>query len=78
MSRASGARITLASYEEMLGGSPREQAELDIRQLQPYPNHPFTLYQGERLEQMVESISRHGVLEPVLVWKREKDRKSVV
>ena len=25
MSRASGARITLASYEEMLGGSPREQ-----------------------------------------------------
>ena len=44
MSRASGARITLASYEEMLGGSPREQAELDIRQLQPYPNHPFTIY----------------------------------
>ena len=75
MNRASGARITLASYEEMLGGdfreNEREQTELDIRQLQPYPNHPFTLYKGERLEQMVESISRHGVLEPVLVWKRE-------
>jgi len=64
------ARITLSSYEEMLGGGFKEQTELEIRQLQPYPNHPFTLYQGERLEQMVESVSKHGVLE-VLVWKEQ-------
>ena len=64
-------RITLASYEEMLGGETKGQEELEIRQLQPYPNHPFTLYQGERLEQMVKSIAAHGILEPVLVWKNQ-------
>lgn len=65
-------RITLASYEEMLGGEIRRQPEeLEIGQLQPYPNHPFTLYSGERLEQMVKSIAAHGILEPVLVWKNQ-------
>ena len=72
MSKAAGTRITLTNYEEMLGGEIRRQPEeLEIRQLQPYPNHPFTLYEGERLEQMAGSISKHGVLEPVLVWKRQ-------
>lgn len=71
MSKAAGTRITLTSYEEMLGGGLKEQTELEIRQLQPYPDHPFTLYEGERLEQMAGSISKHGVLEPVLVWKRQ-------
>lgn len=33
----------------------------------PYPNHKFRLYQGERLDDMVESIKRHGVMQPILV-----------
>ena len=29
--------------------------------------HPFRLYEGERLEDMVQSIRDHGVLNPVIV-----------
>lgn len=37
----------------------------------PFHNHPFRLYEGERLEDMVESIREHGVLNPVIVQKAE-------
>jgi len=35
--------------------------------LQPYHNHRFELYTGERLEDMVESIRENGVLSPIIV-----------
>lgn len=42
---------------------------LPIDSIRPFRNHPFRLYEGERLEDMVESIREHGVLSPVIVWK---------
>ena len=44
---------------------------LQIESIQPFHNHPFHLYEGERLEDMVESIKEHGVLNPVIVLKTE-------
>ena len=35
----------------------------------PFHNHPFRLYEGKRLDDMVESIREHGVLIPVIVQK---------
>ena len=31
--------------------------------------HPFHLYEGERLEDMIASVKEHGVLNPVIVQK---------
>ena len=42
---------------------------LPIDSISPFRNHPFRLYEGERLEDMVESIREHGILNPVIVWK---------
>ena len=42
------------------------ESNLKISQLQPYPNHPFALYEGKRMADMVESIRIHGVLTPIL------------
>lgn len=42
---------------------------LPIDSIRPFRNHPFRLYNGERLEDMVESIREHGVLSPVIVWQ---------
>lgn len=42
---------------------------LPIDSICPFRNHPFRLYEGERLEDMVESIREHGILNPVIVWK---------
>lgn len=45
--------------------------ELSIESIKPFHNHPFRLYEGERLEDMVESIKEYGVLNPVIVLKTE-------
>ncbi|WP_373207014.1 ParB N-terminal domain-containing protein [Coprococcus phoceensis] len=37
----------------------------------PFHDHPFKLYQGERLDDMVESIREHGILTPVIVRKKD-------
>ena len=45
--------------------------EIEIKLLENYHNHPFTLYEGKRLEDMVESIKENGVLNPIIVLKKE-------
>lgn len=42
---------------------------LDIDVIKPFRHHPFHLYEGERLDDMVESIKEHGILNPVIVRK---------
>ena len=40
-----------------------------VDKIEPFHEHPFKLYQGERLDDMVESIKEHGILTPVIVRK---------
>ena len=42
---------------------------LPVDQIKPFHGHPFKLYQGERLDDMVDSIREHGILAPVIVRK---------
>lgn len=42
---------------------------LDINVIRPFHDHPFHLYEGERLDDMVESIKEHGILNRVIVRK---------
>lgn len=46
-------------------GNQLKQVPLDM--LVPYHNHKFKLYEGERLEDMVNSIKENGVLTPIIV-----------
>ncbi len=41
--------------------------QIPVDMLVPYHNHQFTLYQGERLDDMVESIKTNGVMTPIVV-----------
>ena len=45
---------------------------LPVDEIKAFHDHPFHLYQGERLDDMVESIREHGVLNPVIVRKKGK------
>ncbi|BFL48216.1 ParB N-terminal domain-containing protein [Lactonifactor longoviformis] len=42
---------------------------LPIDSIRPFRNHPFRLYEGERLDDMVDSIREYGILNPVIVWQ---------
>ena len=44
---------------------------LPVGKIQPFHDHPFHLYEGERLEDMVASVKEHGILNPVIVQKTE-------
>lgn len=46
-----------------------QNIELDL--LENYHDHPFTLYTGKRLNDMVESVKENGILNPIIVLKKE-------
>ena len=47
--------------------------EIPISWIQPYHNHLFRLYEGDRLNDMVESIKKNGVLTPVIVLRLDEN-----
>lgn len=60
-------------YEEELNNNDEvaSQDMLKIEQLVPFENHPFKLYEGERFNEMVESIKQFGVIVPIVVRKKK-------
>jgi ParB family chromosome partitioning protein len=46
---------------------------IKFSQIQPFKNHPFHLYSGERLDDMVESVKDHGILIPMIVRRIDDD-----
>lgn len=54
---------------DLLGGAEEQsvtvqsaETMIPVDKIIPFHNHPFRLYEGERLDDMVESIKKHGVL----------------
>ena len=41
--------------------------------IRAFKNHPFRLYDGERLDDLIASIKENGILAPTIVRKIEKD-----
>ena len=39
---------------------------IPVEEIHPFHDHPFRLYEGDRLEDMVQSIREYGVLNPVI------------
>ena len=60
---------TSAQTTEVKAENGVEQIAIDS--IKAFHNHPFHLYEGERLDDMVESIREHGVLTPVIVLEAD-------
>ena len=41
---------------------------MDFSQMEPFPEHKFKLYEGQQLNDMVESIRQSGILLPIILW----------
>ncbi len=52
--------------------------QIPVDMLVPYHNHKFTLYQGERLDDMVESIRSNGVMTPIIVQPFEDGKYEIL
>ena len=58
--------MTQFNFSAMLS-QENQVKQIPVDMLVPYHNHNFTLYEGERLDDMVESIKANGVMTPIVV-----------
>lgn len=49
-----------------------------IDKLVPYRNHRFTLYKGERLEDMIQSIKKNGIITPIIVRTMDNGKYEIL
>jgi len=40
-----------------------------IESLNPFPNHPFKLYEGDKLDELIESIKEIGIVNAIIIRK---------
>jgi ParB family chromosome partitioning protein len=52
--------------------------ELDISLLDPFPEHPFKVLENEELKKLQDSIKDNGILEPIIVRKKDDGRYEIV
>lgn len=66
--------------DEKIEGDKQKQGlvEINISDLISFKNHPFKLYEGERLNDMVESIKEHGVITPLIVRPLESNKYEIL
>ena len=71
--KPSETRVRLTPYddifstEEIRAGRKTEQIqEIPITELYPFKNHPFSVVDDKRMEEMVESIKEFGIMVPVI------------
>lgn len=55
-----------------------DKIELSVSMLEPFPEHPFELYTGDRFEDLVSSIKEHGILTPLLVRKTDNHQYQIM
>lgn len=63
--------VDMMTADATQAGTGNGLQNLPVDKIKPFHDHPFHLYQGERLDDMVESIWEHGVLNPVIVRKKD-------
>ena len=61
---------------DIIGKPDLSNNDKDIKQVKtylliPFKNHPFKLYEGDKLNDMVESIKEYGILSPVIAREIE-------
>lgn len=69
-----GKKIKLNGYEDLFNSS-EEQAEkeqikeLSLSELHAFKNHPFKIFDDEKMVDLIESIKENGILVPLIVRK---------
>lgn len=63
----------------MLGSSNNNQIQtISCDELIPYHHHKFTLYTGERLEDMIDSVKKNGILIPIIVQPADNGQYEIL
>lgn len=71
--KPNGPGISLTPYDEIFsteesrsGKQPEQVRSISISELFPFKDHPFSVVDDKRMEEMVESVKEFGVMVPVI------------
>lgn len=85
MARSKRTGIELTAYDDLFEtDESRAEAklskirELPISEIDEFPDHPFKVLMNEDMEQLVESVSRSGVMTPATVRQKEDGRYELI
>ena len=68
-------KLNLGSLTE---GTEKGLMEISVDKIIPNPKQPRTIFSEEALEELAESIKKHGVLQPVVLRKIENNKYELV
>ena len=85
MARNRESKIELTAYDDLFEtDKSRAEAnlsrirEIPISEIDEFPDHPFKVLMNEDMEQLVESVSRSGVMTPATVRQKEDGRYELI
>ena len=85
MARNRENKIELTAYDDLFEtDESRAEAnlskirEIPISEIDEFPDHPFKVLMNEDMEQLVESVSRSGVMTPATVRQKEEGRYELI
>ena len=65
--RTIAGKIKINSFADLIGGDDNEVCEIELKELHDFKGHPFKVRDDEKMQEMVESIKKSGVLVPGVV-----------
>lgn len=85
MAKNRESKIELTAYDDLIEtDESRAEAnlskirEIPISEIDEFPDHPFKVLMNEDMEQLVESVSRSGVMTPATVRQKEDGRYELI
>ena len=85
MAKNRESKIELTAYDDLFEtDESRAEAnlskirEIPISEIDEFPDHPFKVLMNEDMEQLVESVSRSGVMTPATVRQKEDGRYELI
>lgn len=51
---------------------------VSLQYVDDFPDHPFQVREDEDMEKLIESIRNNGVLNPIIVRKKEDERYEII
>lgn len=80
MKSRSASKITLTSYDDLLGGvaTLEDVREVAIDELHSFTDHPFKVKDDEEMKELVESVKAQGILTALLVCPLKKGGYEII
>lgn len=80
MKSRSASKITLTSYDDLLGGvaTLEDVREVAIDELHSFTDHPFKVKDDEEMKELVESVKAQGILTALLVRPLKKGGYEII